>query len=89
MPKFYLHVGDGSGFVEDEEGQDYVDLPAAQKAATEGLRDILAGGLRNGDLNTASFIEIEDAHHELVATVSFEEVVRMTSKAPSRPSRKR
>jgi hypothetical protein len=86
MPTYYLHVCDGSGFVEDSEGHQLADAESARKLATDGLRDILAGDLRNGHLNTASFIDIEDEHHQLVATVSFEEVVRITSKVPTRPT---
>jgi len=87
MPIFYLHVGDASGFAEDMDGLDCPDLPAALKMATEGLRDILAGELRNGSLDTASFIEIENDRHELVATVSFGDVVTMRGGAAARPPR--
>jgi hypothetical protein len=87
MALFYLHVCNGSGFVEDMEGQDHPTVEDARRAAVEGLRDILAGELRNGDLNTASFIEVEDEHHQLVATVSFEEAVRTTADLPERPPR--
>lgn len=87
MPIYYLHICNGTGFVEDEEGSDCADLEAARQAAAEGLRDILAGELRDGALNTASFIEIEDENHKLVATVSFQDVVRVTSEVAGRPKR--
>lgn len=86
MPIFYLHVCNGGGFVEDTEGQELRDGEAARAVAIEGLRDILAGELRNGDLNTASFIEIEDEHGRKVRTVSFAEAVRVTDKVPDRTS---
>ncbi len=75
MPRFYLHVCDGSGFCEDEEGLDLPDLAAARRAAIEGLRDILAGELRAGVLRRAAFVEIEDEHRQLVLTVPFTEAV--------------
>lgn len=87
MPRFYLHICDGGGFVEDTEGQELPDAEGAREVAIEGLRDILAGELRNGDLNTASFIEIEDEQRQLVRTVSFEEAVRITDKGPDGPVR--
>ena len=87
MPRFYLHICNGSGFVEDDEGQELADLDAARNVAVDGLRDILAGELRSGDLNTASFIEIEDEDHQWVATVSFEDAVRTTEEIPNRPNR--
>lgn len=85
MARFYLHICNGTGFVEDEEGADYPDLDAARAAAMEGLRDVLAGELREGTLNIASFIEIEDEHHALLATVTFAEVVETTDTVPRPP----
>lgn len=61
MPRFYLHVCDGSDFCEDEEGVDVRDLTAARLIAIEGLRDILAGEIRAGVLRRAAFVEIERA----------------------------
>ena len=87
VPIFYLHIWNGGGFVEDTEGQELPDAEAARKMAVEGLRDILAGELRNGDLNTASFIEIEDEQRRLVRTVSFEEAVRVTDNRPDQQMR--
>lgn len=87
MARFYLHVCDGAGFVEDDEGEEHPDIAAARNAAVEGLRDILAAELRRGDLNTASFVEIEDEDRHWVATVSFEDVVRLTSDVTARPKR--
>jgi hypothetical protein len=85
MPIFYLHVCDGGGFVEDLDGQHHPTVEAARTAAVTGLRDLLSGELRNGTLNMASFIEIEDESHMLVATVSFEDAVR-TSTEIARPA---
>lgn len=79
MPRFYLHVCNGNGFTEDTEGQEFADMAAAQRAAIKGLREIMAGEMQVGELDLGSFIEIEDANHEMVATVSFEEAVRLRS----------
>jgi hypothetical protein len=87
MPRFYLHLCNGSGFVEDEEGIDYADEATPRNAAVQSLRDVLAGELLRGDLDTGSFIEIEDEDHEWVTTVSFDEVVRMTNETPARSPR--
>jgi hypothetical protein len=87
MPTFYLHTCDSVGFVEDVEGHDHSDLPSALRAAGEGLRDILASELRNGNLDTASFVQVENDQHVLVATVTFKDVVQMTHEAAARPAR--
>lgn len=79
-----MHVSDSGGFAEDSEGQELADLAAARAAAIEGLRDILAGELRRGELSTACFIEIENEHHQLVDTVSFADAVRVSNEGATR-----
>jgi hypothetical protein len=87
MPLFFLHLSNGLGFVEDTEGQEHPDLRAARAAGVQGLRDVLAGELRDGNLNTASFVEIEDETHELVATIMFADVVEFSDKVQRQPRR--
>ena len=77
MPRFYFHLCNGAEFVEDEEGIDLPGNAAAHQKAVDSLRDVMAGDLLGGDLNTASFIEIEDEQHEYIETVSFGDVVRL------------
>jgi hypothetical protein len=85
MPLFYLHVCNGIGFVEDEDGSDYLDANAAREAASAGLRDIMASELRDGSINLSSFIEIEDENHTLVTTVAFTDAVKVSGEARPRP----
>jgi len=87
MPRFYLHVCNGSGFVEDEEGVELADVAAARAEAIKGLRDLMAGDLRSGTLNMASFVEIEDERHQLVTTVTFLEAVQVETRHGKRPDR--
>ena len=49
-----------------------------------GLQDMLAGDLRNGHLDTACFVEVEDDHHQLVDTVSFVDAVRISDDGRSK-----
>lgn len=79
VPRFYLHVCNGSGFTEDVEGQEFADDDAARAAAIAGIRDLMSEELRRGELNIASFVEIEDDDRELVSTVQFTEAVVLTS----------
>ena len=85
MALFYLHLCNGSGFVPDDEGQDLFDLDEARRTAVASLRDVLAGEVRQGNINTGSFIEIEDEHHRHVATVHFAEAVEVTSETARSP----
>lgn len=89
VPVFYFHICDDGGFFEDEEGRDLDTAQAAVAEAVTGLRDLVAGGMKAGELNLACFIEIEDENHELLATVSVEDAVRITSERGESPRRAR
>jgi hypothetical protein len=79
MPLFYLHLCNGQGLVEDEEGADYPTIAAARSAAIKGLRDALAGDIQSGQINIAAFIEIEDAQHAHIMTVHFADAVDIST----------
>ena len=77
MPHFYFNLCNGAEFAEDPEGVELADYAAARRKAVESLRGVMSGDLLMGDLNTASFIEIEDDQHELIETVTFADVVTL------------
>jgi hypothetical protein len=79
MPRFYFHICNGHGFIEDEEGVDLPDEPAARRNAVEAARDVMAGDLREGRLDLTSFIEVEDEAHRLLFTLTFAEAVTVNS----------
>jgi hypothetical protein len=78
MPRFYFHVCNGTGFTEDQEGQELPDLDAARQVAASSARSIMADDVRRGELDLSSFIEIEDFGHQLVHTLCFEDAVDLT-----------
>lgn len=80
VPRYFLHICNGTGFVEDDEGLELPDREAARHAAMEGLRDITASELRAGQLNMASFIEIEDESGRHVMTIHFVEAVSISTR---------
>lgn len=86
MPLFYLHICNGNGFTEDREGQELPNDEDAYREAVRGLRDLMAGELKRGEMNLGSFIEIENERHELIRTVDFGEAVRVLNERGSRPS---
>ena len=75
MPRFYLHICDGVGFVEDTEGHELPNVDAARLKAIEGARDLIASEVRDGVMNLSSFIEVEDEDHTHLFTLSFGEAV--------------
>ena len=79
MPKFYLHLCNGTGFTEDQRGSEFADVNAAREAALAGLREVISAEVKEGGLNTASFIEIEDESHTLVTTLTFDEAIKTTT----------
>lgn len=80
MPRFYFHVCNGTGFAEDEEGQDLPDLEAARTVAVKSARSIMAADVQRGMLDLSSFIEIEDADHKLVHTLGFGDAIDLTER---------
>jgi hypothetical protein len=89
MPKFFLHVADGASFTEDTDGAEYHDLEAARRAAIVGLRDVMATELKDGQINMAAFVEIEDEQHQLVMMVPFLDAVDVLTKLHRRPPKKK
>jgi hypothetical protein len=83
MPRFYLHICDGAGFAEDEEGLELPDEAAARKAAIAGARDIMAADVKRGELDLASFVEVEDDNHGWLFTISFGEALALRKPAQS------
>ncbi len=80
MPIFYFHICNGNGFSEDEEGSEHVDEGAARACAIASARDVMTDDIRSGELDLSSFIEVEDEHHKLLFTISFEEAVSIKRK---------
>lgn len=77
MPRFYFHLCNGAEFAEDVEGVEFANFAVARRKAIDSLRGVMAGDLLMGDLNIASFIEIEDEGHDFIDTVSFADVVKL------------
>ncbi len=80
MPHFYMHVCNGNGFVEDQEGVELPDQDAARVKAVEAARDVMAADMRKGELDLSSFIEVEDAEHIHLFTLHFSEAVKLTAR---------
>ena len=81
MPLYYLHISDGAGFVEDEEGQQLADDEAARAQAIAAARDIMAAELREGALDLGTFIEVENEKREWLFTITFAEAVTIREPA--------
>ena len=80
MPRFYMHVCNGNGFIEDEEGRELPDAETARSEAVAAARDVMANDLRGGELDISSFIEVEDENKELLFIVQFTDAVTITAR---------
>jgi len=80
MPRFFLHLDDGTQRIEDEEGSDLPDLAAAREEALGAARQlwaaaILAGQdiaarrfvITNGDGNVMDTVDMDEALPEKLA----------------------
>jgi hypothetical protein len=82
MPRYYLHMSDGNGFIEDEEGVDLPNEAAARATALRCARDVMMGELRSGRLDLTSFIEVEDEQRNLLFTLTFADAVQIRRHSP-------
>lgn len=84
MPHFHLHIRNGSGVADDEEGREFRDLSEAKRAALQGLRDLMAEELRSGVLYAGSFIEVTDSQGAVLAVVTFTDAVELKDAQPNK-----
>jgi hypothetical protein len=79
MPRYFFHVCNGDGFTEDEVGTELADFDAAKAEAIRTARVIMGDELQLGQMNLASFVEIEDEAGQLLCTVTFPEAVQINT----------
>ena len=78
MPRYFLHQRGGALESDDDEGQELGDLESARAVAVAGIRDILAGMVREeGRLSLRERIDVEDRSGRLLLSVGFAEAVRL------------
>jgi hypothetical protein len=79
MHRYFMHICNGTGFVEDEEGVELYDRDAAYERAVASARDVMSADIRNGFLDLTSFIEVEDEERSHLFTLIFADVVKITA----------
>ena len=77
MTRFYLHIHNGIGLSEDEEGCECPDLEAARNEAIRGIRSLLAAELIEGSIDLCGRIEVADEAGRIVAVVPFRDAVEL------------
>lgn len=85
MPRFYFHLCNGQGLVEDHEGTELPDLTSATSHAITSLRDVLASEVKRGQINLAAFIDIEDEQQARLVTIHFTDAIQVETKNKRSP----
>ena len=77
MARYFFDVINGTGLVEDIEGQDLPDFSAARVAAIEGVRSILREDISEGFIDLSGRVEVRDANRQLLVTIPFRDAVEL------------
>ena len=71
MPLYFLHITEGDEFIPDPEGIERHDLAAVQKAALDGVSDLIADAVKKGDRDYRGRLDVEDENGEKVLTLTY------------------
>jgi hypothetical protein len=76
MARYYFHLRDGVDELLDEEGREFDDAEALEKAVLEGARDVMASELRSrGLLDLRHRIDAEDEAGNVAHSLPFAQAV--------------
>ena len=84
MPRYFMHLRDGSDEMLDAEGKDFASLDELRTAVLFSARDLMAGDIRNGVLDLRFRIDAEDEHGAIVYALPFESAVNIIDPASGR-----
>lgn len=82
MPRYYFHIHNGLGDVEDKEGRELADLDAAQAEAVVGARSLIASEVLEGRLDLNGFIEVTSGQGHQILRVTYREAVSVEGEEP-------
>jgi hypothetical protein len=72
MPRYFLHLRDGTDQLLDEEGIEYIDMEALRRAVMSSARDLICGEITSdGLLDLRFWIDAEDESGKIVYTLPF------------------
>ena len=85
MPLFYFDIREGTRFIPDEEGIEYRDLDAAERAAAKCAADISRDLLPKGEVREVT-VELRNEHKQRVLTATISMHVERVTPEPDPPS---
>ena len=78
MPRYYFHVCNGSGLTRDEAGQFLGSSEDARLVAVRAAREMMAGDVKEGEVDLSAYISVEDEHGTCLFKVRFGDSVTFT-----------
>jgi hypothetical protein len=76
MARYYFHLRDGTDELLDDEGREFDDMEALEKAVLEGARDVMASELRTaGVIDLRHRIDAEDESGTIAHSLPFGQAV--------------
>jgi hypothetical protein len=78
VTRYFFNVRSGDTYFSDAEGQEYVDLGAAQEEAEMAAREIISEAVMFGQPIDSRKFEITDASGTICATLPFRDVLRFS-----------
>ena len=75
MPRFFFHLRDRVGLIEDLEGSEWPDFKAARSEALASARELLAAQLKANQTDGVEQLEICDALGHMLATVQLRDLL--------------
>ena len=85
MPRFFFHLRDHRGLLEDPDGRFFDDLDRVRAAALKDARSIMCHDIENGSLDLRGWIEVVDEAGGPVFVLKFTAAVDLTLDPPLEP----
>ena len=77
MPRYFMHLRDGSEELLDPEGIECATLDALRKSVLLAARDLMAGDVHEGVLDFRFRIDAEDSTVTIVYSLAFKHAVNV------------
>lgn len=76
MARYFFHVHDRLGILEDDEGIEFTTLDEAKEEAQRSARDLMAESKKFGTLGLDRVIEVQTANGDTVYSLWFKDALR-------------
>jgi hypothetical protein len=81
VPRYFIHLRDGTTELLDPEGVRFDTLDALREAVLATARDLMSGDIRNGLIDLRFRIDAEDESGDIVYSLPFEHAVSIIPNA--------